>query len=127
MEKVCRWCKHYKNGECINDNIKSIYDNFDVSPLQLLLEEGKIDEAVREGFTDYQFLKVQELLQSFDISQKRIDEIVKTLAEELASAKNEWVEEIGQSVVNSLDMPLENITNSFIIKYPETFYCKEWE
>lgn len=126
MEKVCRWCKHYKNGKCFNNNIMSIYNTDDMDPLQLLSEDGKVEEAIRDGFTDYQFIEVQELLKSFNLSQKRIDEVMKTLATEVESAKNEWATEIDHSIVNSLDLHFYTGSN-FIIKEPENFYCKEWE
>ena len=47
MDNVCRWCRHFKDGCCVNG------DAFDYEiDLSGFSESGDLSDAIKEGFRD---------------------------------------------------------------------------
>lgn len=123
MYHSCRWCHHYSNEKC--KRMSSILEDPIVSPIVTLIEEGKMEEAVKESFTQPELCKTRKLLLQY-LSGKKCTEVLKALEEDLERNKGTWVEEIGFSIALVVEKA-EPSVEEFYIREPESFYCKYFE
>lgn len=118
LYKNCRWCHWYKDGECLQRN------TFKGSSVDVrhLSEEGVIDEAIREGFTNQLFPELQHNLES-SLSKKKAKAFMQAFYEELEAVKNDWVISIDELVTATIQHEIDK-SNSARVVDPEEFYCK---
>lgn len=126
MYHCCRWCHHYQNGKCYNNNIQIIDDSavFEVA------ESGRLDEVLEETLKSEKLTPFKELeykLLEWNVSQKRIkefNELFSSCYEEFALHLKESLDE---SVSRLYQTDLDDITfDGLEISNPEEYYCKDW-
>lgn len=107
--KNCNHCRFFVKG-CYSKEVLEIdLDN----NIDQIIDDGLIEEAIREGFTEKVFNSV---------SKKKQGEF----AEEFEDAKNNWVEEISEQISQML-------RNNFGFEYGVTpknsreFCCNQWD
>ena len=116
---TCRYCRWFKKGYCLNE---SAFEGADEFPLYKFTEDGKLSEAITEGFGNNTFSGVEKLLAS-KVSKKTCKEVVTLLYKELEEMKVNWIEGIDMSVSKALenfDFDHEGVS----IADPEEFSCK---
>lgn len=107
--KTCRFCRFFKENCCIREVFEIEVDN----NIEQIIDDGLIEEAIREGFSDKMFNS---------ISKKKQREF----AEELEWIKANWIEEISEQVIMML-------RNNFSYEYgvipkdSRDFYCSYWD
>lgn len=126
MYHCCRWCHHYQNGKCYNNNMQIIDDSavFEVA------ESGRLDEVLEETIKSEKLTPFKELeykLLEWNVSQKRIkefNELFSSCYEEFALHLKESLDE---SVSRLYQTDLDDRTFDGIeISNPEEYYCKDW-
>lgn len=131
MEKVCRWCKHYRYGKCYRGSFRVV----EMGSVYAVADSGQLSEVIEEtlhSIKPKEFLQeAEELLTEWKISKKRIEELKRLWSEmipefldfELKQALDEQVSVLYQRELDLSELQLDEIE----ILEPETFYCKEWE
>ena len=94
LYKNCRWCKHFQNGKCRNEETFNVDSDISMKVYQLF-EDGHVHEAIQEAVGENKF--VEDLIQS-------IEDAVNVL------------------ICNNVDGIVEN--SAVEIADPENFYCK---
>lgn len=109
--KNCRYCRSFDTQQqcCTKEILEvNVENNIDT-----IIDDGLIEEAIREGFSDKVFNS---------ISKKKQGEF----AEEFEQAKNNWIEGISEQVAIML-------RNNFSFEYGvvpkdnREFYCSKWD
>lgn len=118
LYKNCRWCHWYENGKCLHPNTFKGSS----ADVRYLSEEGIVDEAIREGFTNQLFPELQHNLES-SLSKKKAKAFMQAFYEELEAVKNDWVIGIDESVTAAIQNEIDK-NNSAEVVDPEEFYCK---
>ena len=109
--KNCRRCRFFDGEkECCTKEVFEIdLDN----NIETIIDDGLIEAAIKEGFTEKKFNSV---------SKKKQGEF----SEELENAILNWTEEISEQVI-------QMIRNNFSFEYGVTpknsrdFYCSQWD
>lgn len=107
--KNCNRCRFFIKGCCSKEVFEIDLDN----NIEQIIDDGLIEEAIREGFSEKVFNSISKKKQS-------------EFTEEFEEAKNNWVEEISEQVAIIL-------RNNFSIEYAITpkdtreFYCSQWD
>ena len=119
MDDTCRWCRHFRDGCCVNG------DAFDSEiDLSGFSENGGLSDAIREGFKHVEFKRVGKLLAS-KVSRKLQEDVRKLLVEEFDEMQAGLVEGIDGSVSSALDRFVRNgFVQGVHIKNPHEFGCK---
>ena len=98
----CRWCKWFDKDESACKNSDAFEVN-DYSPdFYKFVEEGVLDEAIKEGFKEPDFTFLKDALHESKISKKRIDEIMKVFQDEFEDNIQDWTESISNTVHSAL-------------------------
>ena len=119
---TCRWCKWFKEGCCTNENAFSIDKSLDVYKFY---EEGTLSEAIREGFKNYHFEKLEAALIESKLSKKKVKEILQVFEAELElDAQMDWTESIDASVSTALDNFDFGESDGVYIADPNECSCK---
>ena len=119
---VCRWCKHFKDGCCFNEDAFVIgNDNFD---FYKFYEDGTLSETISESFETYHFEKLVAALHETKLSKKKIKEIMQVFETEMADAQLNWTETIDESVSIALNNFDFGYLGGVYIKDPDEFSCK---
>ncbi len=107
--KVCKYCRFFKEDYCMREVFKIDVEN----NIDIIIEDGLIEEAIREGFSNKAFNSISKKKQG-------------DFTEEFEQAKNNWVEEISEHVAIML-------RNNFSFEYgvmpkdSREFYCSKWD
>ena len=107
--KNCNRCRFFEKGCCTKEVLEIDLDN----NIETIIDDGLIEAAIREGFTEKVFNSV---------SKKKQGEFT----EELENAILNWTEEISEQVS-------QMIRNNFSFEYGVTpknsrdFYCSQWD
>jgi len=107
--KNCNHCRFFKEGCCTKEVLEIDLDN----NIETIIDDGLIEAAIREGFSEKVFNSV---------SKKKQGEF----SEELETAILNWTEEISEQVATM-------IRNNFSFEYGVTpkdsreFYCSQWD
>lgn len=107
--KTCRFCRFFKENYCIREVFEIDVDN----NIEQIIDDGLIEEAIREGFSEKIFDSV---------SKKKQGEF----AEEFENAKMNWVEEISEQISTMLRNNI-NIEYEVMLKDSRNFYCSKWD
>ena len=117
----CRWCSYYRNGEC--QKASDIFENPIEGIITGIVEDGKLSEAIQESISHPEFYRLKGVLNEFNISKKRQQEILKAINTDFEDGITDMVEEIGDAVstllYNHTDTGLE-------LKDDREFYCKHF-
>lgn len=107
--KNCRYCRFFKEDYCTREVFKIEVDN----NINKIIDDGMIEEAIREGFTEKVFNS---------ISKKKQGEF----AEEFEIMKLNWIEEISDQVARMLR---NNLSHEYgvIPNNSRDFYCSKWD
>jgi len=122
MYKTCRWCKWFKNGNCINEKAFDMENDIEIAKFT---EEGHLSGVIEEGFGNVKFSGVEQKLFESKLSKKVQAEIMKTLHEEFEGVKVNLIESIDESVsiaLNNFDFSGDD--EGVYIADPNEFYCK---
>lgn len=118
LYKNCRWCHWYIGGECVHDKtFKSVSTD-----IHHLSEDGIIEEAIIEGFSEQKFSELKSNLESL-LSKKKANEVMLAFLEELEAIKNEWAISIDEAVTVAINNEIEGKEKCKVVD-PEDFYCK---
>jgi len=107
--KNCNHCRFFIKGCCSKEVLEIDVEN----NIDQIIDDGLIEEAIREGFSEKIFNSV---------SKKKQGEF----SEELENAILNWTEEISEQVI-------QMIRNNFSFEYGVTpknsrdFYCSQWD
>lgn len=127
MENIyhsCKWCKFFDNGKCII-SIEMFEINSNEN-LYELTENGILGDAIGEAIKFPKFLKLKRLLESYKISTKRQNEILKCVVSELDDFIPTMVESIDDGV-STVIFNAWNKQEALKVKETDTFYCKYWK
>ena len=132
MYHVCRWCKWYIGGKCVNEAFSK---EIDTTPVYQVAESGKLSEIISETLGSISTKKIQaelrEKLEGFKLSDKRISEVMDMLSSEITewidkSCKPELDEAISGLYQGEADTAFTSVDGGVEIADPESFYCKEF-
>lgn len=125
-QKCCKYCHHFKNGSCTNQ--EGIYLD-DEEPIYSVSEEGVLEDVIVETLGSVklkEFEPLEMLLRDYRLSEKRINEF-KTLF------KDCWEKFVDQTLTNKLENSVsycyENYYSGnyeFRISNPEEYCCDKW-
>lgn len=121
MYHNCRYCRFNDNGKCIKSS--GVFESSVSEELYDLAESGKLSEAITEGLKLPKMAKLDSLLASWGISQKRRKEILQAVGAELEEFIPTMVEGIDNSV-SQLIINTECKLGDLELLNPESFYCK---
>lgn len=109
--KNCRNCRFFnlQKDSCT----KKVFEINMENNIDTIIEDGLIEAAIREGFSEKIFNS---------ISKKKQGEF----AEEFEDAKNNWVEEISEQVSLMLIRRF-NDKCTVTVKDSKEFYCSQWD
>jgi hypothetical protein len=120
----CRWCKYWDGKKCVCTNDRA-FDELDDNVLYPFWEDGHLSEAIREGFKNFKFAKLEAALIESKLSKKRVKEIMEIFNAELElDAQMNWTESIDDAVSTALNNFDFGADDGIPIKDPEDFYCK---
>jgi len=122
MYKACRWCKWFKDGDCVNEKAFDMDNDIEFAKFT---EEGHLSGAIEEGFGNVKFSSVEQKLLESKLSKKAQTEIMKILYEEFEGVKVNLIERIDESVsitLNNFDFSSDG--GGVYIADPNEFYCK---
>jgi len=107
--KNCNHCRFFIEGSCSKEVLEIDVEN----NIDTIIDDGLIEAAIREGFSDKTFNSITKKKQS-------------EFSEEFEDAKNNWVEEISEQISQML-------RNNFSFEYGVTprnsreFCCNQWD
>ena len=109
--KKCRYCRYFDTAQgCCTKGIfeVNLEDNIDT-----IIEDGYIEEAIREGFTEKKFNSISKRKQA-------------EFNEEFEEMKVNWIEEISDRVARML---INKFSHEYKIMPKDTrdFYCSQWD
>jgi len=107
--KNCRRCRFFKKECCTKEVLEINLDN----NIETIIDDGLIEAAIREGFTEKVFNSV---------SKKKQGEF----SEELENAILNWTEEISEQVSQMLRNNF-SFEYGIIPKNSRDFYCSQWD
>jgi len=109
--KNCRYCRFFnlKEENCTKEVFEINLDN----NIDKIIEDGLIDEAIREGFSEKVFNS---------ISKKKQQEF----AEEFEQMKANWIEEISEQIARMLR---NNFDQDYVVMPVNSreFCCNKWD
>lgn len=105
----CNHCRFFKENYCIREVFEIDVDN----NIEQIIDDGLIEEAIREGFSEKIFNS---------ISKKKQGEFT----EEFENAKINWVEEISEQVAIMLRNNF-SFEYGVVLKDSREFYCSKWD
>jgi len=95
---VCRWCKWFKDGCCINDKAFG-FDDAEDFPIWKFAEDGQLSESIKESFGDFDLAGINKLLAK-KLSKKTAAEILALFAEEFETFKTETTEKLDSQITD---------------------------
>ena len=107
--KTCKYCRFFKEDYCTREVFEIDLDN----NIDKIIDNGLIEEAIREGFSEKIFDSV---------SKKKQGEF----AEEFENAKMNWVEEISEQISIMLRNNF-SFEYGVVLKDSREFYCSKWD
>lgn len=120
----CRRCSYYRNGEC--QKASDIFENPIEGIITGIVEGGKLSEVIQESISPPEFYRLKGVLNEFNISKKRQQEILKAINTDFEDGITDMVEEIGDTVstllYNHTDTELEGLE----LKDDREFYCRHF-
>lgn len=132
MYHCCRFCHHYVNGKCFNQNMM---ESFCDSPSSVykVAEEGRLSAVLEETFHSVKKNTVVEeivtLLRDYKLSEKRVKEV----KDSLVNSIDQWFDfevkdKIDEEVSELYQDAVENMTevDGVEIINPSEHYCKDW-
>lgn len=117
----CKYCRFNDKGKCVRSS--EMFERSVSAELYELAESGKLSEAIQEGLKLPKMSKLERLLASYGISQKRQKEILRAVGSELEDFIPTMVESIDNSV-SQLIINTESNLEDLELTDPESFYCK---
>ena len=118
----CRWCKWYRDGCCVNDEVFHKDDTFEFYPFY---EDGYLSAAIEEGFNVNIVSQLEQILMENNIAKGKLKHILDAFNEELETQKVNWIESIDESVSKALNN-YDFVDYGVCITDPHTFYCKHY-
>ncbi len=107
--KNCKYCRFFKEEYCTKEVFEIDVDN----NIEQIIDDGLIEEAIREGFSDKIFNSISKRKQ-------------KEFAEEFERMKTNWIEEISEQVAMMLRNNL-SYEYGVVLKDSREFYCSKWD
>jgi len=107
--KICRYCRFFKEGYCTKEVFKIEVDN----NIDKIIDDGMIEEAIREGFTEKVFNSISKKKQG-------------KFAKEFEQMKLNWIEEISDQVAIMLRNNFSYEYGVVPIDYRD-FCCSKWD
>ena len=107
--KSCNNCRFFRKGCCTREVLDIDIDN----NIETIIDDGLIEEAIREGFTNKVFNSISKKKQS-------------EFTEELENAMLNWTEEISEQVSIMLRNNLSYRHTITPVDNRE-FYCRFWD
>lgn len=128
-QKCCRWCHHYQNGKCVNNNHVSAGEDLSVYKVS---EEGYLDQTLEETLGSVkleEFRELEYLLRDYKLSEKRIkefDDLFRKCWENFRqnTLKTELEENVAKCYQNYIED--NTISDDFYIEDPDNYCCKDW-
>ena len=120
----CRWCSYYHNGEC--QKASDIFENPIEGIITGIVEGGKLSEAIQESISPPEFYRLKGVLNEFNISKKRQQEILKAINTDFEDGISDMVEEIGDTVSTLLYNHTDTELEVLELKDDREFYCKHF-
>lgn len=128
---TCRWCKWFSNGKCINDRAfggteilsEAVYG---------IAEEGRFAGVLEETLGSVKASKLsnrlRDMLESYKLSGKRIDEVLELVSESLEEfLGTDCKEALDEAISRLYQNNTDNLgSGGVIISDPHSFYCKEF-
>lgn len=129
---VCRWCKWYQGGKCINEVFAGT--QIDAEGVYQVAEDGRLSGVIEETLHSVNTSKMEndlkEVLYDFNLSDKRIKEFFKAFGECLTEFYDMRLkDELDEAVSMLYQKDAEKRGTEFSgieIADPTTFYCKEF-
>lgn len=127
---VCRWCKYYKDGMCINGCFGA-GDSVDILDIYAIAESGKLSGVIEETLNSIKPVKIERELRdklfSFKLSEKRVGEVLQLFRECLGEFLDfECKSKLGEEISRLYQAVKTGDGDGVEIKDPHTFYCKEF-
>lgn len=120
----CRWCSYYRNEEC--QKASDIFENPIEGIITGIVEDGKLSEAIQESISPPEFYRLKGVLNEFNISKKRQQEILKAVNTDFEGGISDMVEEIGDTVSTLLYNHTDAELTGLELKDDREFYCKNF-
>ncbi len=122
----CRYCRYFENGKCLHYGTFS--SSIDIEKLLYgLSEDGILNEAIIEGFSNEKFSDLRANLGNSNLSKKKAKEIMGDFFDELDSVqRGTWSISIEEAVIHAIinSMPTEKSAEP---DNPDEFYCRYFE
>ena len=99
---VCRYCKYFEKGCCINRYVYSLDETSEVETYKFS-EDGTLAEAIKEGIGAVKFKDFEQALFESKISKKAAKELLSVLYGEFEDITANLIEQIDESVSKALD------------------------
>lgn len=130
MYHVCRWCKYYDKGVCINGCF-GCADGVDILDIYAIAESGKLSGVIEETLNSIKPVKLERELRdkllSFKLSNKRVDEVIQVFRECLSEFLDFDCKPKLDTEISRLYQNVETGEEQGVeIRDPSTFYCKEY-
>ena len=127
-QKCCRWCHHYKDGKCMNENTYTAEEDLGVYKVS---EDGHLDQCLEETLGSvplHEFKELEYLLRGYKLSEKKIKEfndLFQKCWEEFSQGtlKEELEYNISICYLNNVS---NTLSEGVYIEDPENFCCKDW-
>lgn len=109
--KNCNYCRFFnrEQGHCTKEVLEVNVEN----NIETIIDDGLIEAAIREGFSEKTFNSVSKKKQN-------------DFTEELEDAKNNWIEEISEQVARMLRNNF-GFEYAVIPKDSKEFCCSQWD
>ncbi|AVM69739.1 hypothetical protein C3V36_11110 [Lachnospiraceae bacterium oral taxon 500] len=120
----CRWCSYYRNGEC--QKASDIFENPVEGIITGIVEDGKLSEAIQESISPPEFYRLKGVLNEFNISKKRQQEILKAINTDFEDGITDMVEKVDDTVSTLLYNHIGTELEGMEIKDENEFYCKHF-
>lgn len=127
MKDTCRWCKHYKNGKCLNDNFysESEHNIYSVSESGQL--SGVIEEVLEDSKAKRIINAIDAELESYKVSKVRRKEIKDIFNEMLQDYFVDLRDELDSEINRLYVKNAEDNTIDAVIISPNEFCCNKFE
>lgn len=131
---VCRWCKWYQGGKCVNEAFAGT--QMDAMGVYQVSEDGRLSGVIEETLHSVDTSKLDHdlraVLQSFKLSDKKIKAFFAAFGESLTEfydgiLKEKLDEEIAFLYQSDAETRGTQFKGGGVeISDPNTFYCKEF-
>ena len=127
MRDVCRWCKHYKNGKCLNDNFYSEAEHNIYSVSESGQLSGVIEEVLEDSKAKRIINAIDAELESYKVSKVRRKEIKDIFNEMLQDYFVDLRDELDNEINRLYVKNAEDNTIDAVIISPNEFCCNKFE